>query len=656
MKVKPGTMYRLRGQVRAEAKDAALLQVKRLTPEGKEGERITSKPNRAAGWEPLEVLFDTGDSDRVIVLCRASQKEPFVGKTVRFAGLELVELGELTYDGPEVAPKAVPTFNCIGLYWKPTGGGAKRTCHVHYRVKGQADWREALDLWFDPNYHPGAEEHSLEYRGSIVNLAPDTEYQIRLTIPATETTRTFTCRTWNENFRIARTVTVPAEQTGIYTITEGGSEADGYVLYAPAEGTKPVWDVDNRADCNVQVDASYVIVRGLTLRGAKKNGIVLGDVHDVVIERCDVSGWGTNTDEGYGVNFQSAIYGYSEKIERIVIQDNDLHHPRSDANSWRQQRTSGKGKKTYHPMGPQGITLMKTSGRLVVRRNRIHSDLQHMFNDAMGEYRNFGWSGFPNRDSDIAENYISHCYDDGPEIEGADMNVRVWGNYITMTYGAIGAASPGLGPLYIWRNVYAVSRKCETTEANSFRGHYLIKLGTDERKFALGKLYAFHNTTLQPLYQADGWSDRGGAQSGMAITSDKKYAENLVTRNNVFHLRDDDAQNNVVHDRRKPAGNDFDYDLYFGRVRAREGAEAHGIAAEPVYDRAPDGRLWLRPGTPGHDAGVRIPNFNDDFTGKAPDMGAVETDSRTPKPALWPAFPDPAPPRPTSQPASTPAP
>ena len=53
------------------------------------------------------------------------------------------------------------------------------------------------------------------------------------------------------------------------------------------------------------------------------------------------------------------------------------------------------------------------------------------------------------------------------------MNVRVWNNYIDMTYGAIGAASPSLGPIYIWRNVYGVSCKDEKSDVNALRGHYL---------------------------------------------------------------------------------------------------------------------------------------------------------------------------------------
>ena len=38
--------------------------------------------------------------------------------------------------------------------------------------------------------------------------------------------------------------------------------------------------------------ASYVIVRGLTLKNSAEHGIVLGDVDHVVIEGCDISGWG----------------------------------------------------------------------------------------------------------------------------------------------------------------------------------------------------------------------------------------------------------------------------------------------------------------------------------------------------------------------------
>src|SRR6185437_9465222 len=46
-------------------------------------------------------------------------------------------------------PRAVCTFESIGLYWAPPGGAENRICQVHYRVNGQQPWHEALPLWFD---------------------------------------------------------------------------------------------------------------------------------------------------------------------------------------------------------------------------------------------------------------------------------------------------------------------------------------------------------------------------------------------------------------------------------------------------------------------------------------------------------------------------
>ncbi len=45
----------------------------------------------------------------------------------------------------------------------------------------------------------------------------------------------------------------------------------------------------------------------------------------------------------------------------------------------------------------------------------------------------------------------------------------------------------------------------------------------------------------------------------------------------------------------------------------------------PVYATSrPAGDFSLAPGSPGFDAGVPIPNFNDGFHGRAPDIGACE--------------------------------
>jgi hypothetical protein len=54
------------------------------------------------------------------------------------------------------------------------------------------------------------------------------------------------------------------------------------------------------------------------------------------------------------------------------------------------------------------------------------------------------------------------------------------------------------------------------------------------------------------------------------------------------------------------------------------GFEAHGIAREPNFVDPAGGDFHLRPESPCIDAGVRIPNINDDFAGTAPDIGCFE--------------------------------
>ncbi|MBN2711043.1 MAG: hypothetical protein JXR97_01215, partial [Planctomycetes bacterium] len=150
--VKPNTYYVLKGEIKGADKDMALIQIKRYK-DGKEVQRMDTGKNKTADWQKVNKLFNSGDADHVYILCRYVQKDETVGKKVCFANINLKEMGELLYEGEEVAPRAVATFNSIGLYWKPTDGGPSRPCTARYRKAGTQEWREALNLWCDPNDH-----------------------------------------------------------------------------------------------------------------------------------------------------------------------------------------------------------------------------------------------------------------------------------------------------------------------------------------------------------------------------------------------------------------------------------------------------------------------------------------------------------------------
>ncbi|HEY6865171.1 MAG TPA: fibronectin type III domain-containing protein, partial [Burkholderiales bacterium] len=146
-------------------------------------------------------------------------------------------------------PRAVATFESLGLYWTPPSDPGAAGCAVQYRKAGDGAWKKGLDLWYDAR--------NRECRGSLVRLSPGTAYEVRLAAPGATTT--LTARTWPERFPVARTVTVGGGSETLH-ITQGGSP-DGYVLYTGAPGA--TIDVANKAANDVTIAAPYVIVRGL---------------------------------------------------------------------------------------------------------------------------------------------------------------------------------------------------------------------------------------------------------------------------------------------------------------------------------------------------------------------------------------------------------
>ena len=72
--------------------------------------------------------------------------------------------------------------------------------------------------------------------------------------------------------------------------------------------------------------------------------------------------------------------------------------------------------------------------------------------------------------------------------------------------------------------------------------------------------------------------------------------------------------------------NNFDYDLTIGLMEVPNTSLTNGISNQiPQFaNSSRSGNYQLLAGSPGHDAGTVLPNFNDGFEGTAPDMGAHE--------------------------------
>jgi hypothetical protein len=511
-------------------------------------------------------------------------------------------------EGESPNPYAVATYECASIYWKTTEAGAGR---IRYKEVKSNTWKDGLDLVYDSRQG--------EYRGSIIKLVPNTEYQVELS--STSAKSQVKVRTRSDNFPVGKKTVLPAGETDkTIVITESGTPSAYHLVTVP-DNAKSVLNLKNVYDSGIEIDADYVIIRGVEIRNAARDGIrIKRNRHDIVVEQCYVTFWGKMggpiTYGNLEGDYNSAVYG-ENGTWNITIQRNLFEDPRGASNDW----------ETGHPSGPQGVSLFQSKGGNVIRYNDIVTTEDHGFNDGIGGGSNFSNTGNVNRDSDIYGNIIEGIWDDAIESEGANMNVRIWGNYLNRYFQGVATASTTYGPIYIYRNIFAESRK---GHRNSDGGN-MFKLG-GRGEFQGGRRYFLHNTAVQP----DG---PGGSVSRCA---------NCVSRNNIF-----DVQVRSSGSREPDATSDFDYD-YGG-----PGQEEHAISFSGTpsstrlfvtsyslgfYLRSTVNSInWgaypyefgerkvnitdpvVQIRNPMIDGGTVIPGFNDDFKGVAPDLGAFET-------------------------------
>ena len=526
----------------------------------------------------------------------------------------------------------VATFHNLSVYWSPIGGSSAKKVLVAYKVVGSNQWKDGLSMKYNPianvgnNPITGKRYDKADYRGSIVYLTPNTNYDIKLTLEGTNTSTIIQATTWSEEFAIGD-VRQPGDLTTRLSYSSLKGTPNGYILI---DGTNNTIDIqDNSPQCIRLIDCEYVIIRGYTLKNAAKNAIRLFNSHHIIIENCDISNWGEEdvAGTGFGKGYQAGVYAGSNDAYSCVIQRNKIHHPRWDTNSWAELHdpaSDPNNNSNYHPDGPQGIALGQCNiGNNVIRYNEIWSDSEHYFNDILGMWSNASYAGFPGPDSDIYGNYLANCFDDGIESEGSNTNVRIWNNYIEEVFLGIGNAATSIGPLYIYRNVTGRANSIP----NSVYGQYggFIKMGfANSIDWMTGHMYIFNNTILQP-------NNHGTGGLGTSDGSNR-YIKHCETRNNIFHVRSQ-TTNSIAIRSSGNIDNDFNYDLM--NHPHPDNHENNGITGTPsythgapVFNRATKtGNFMLASNSLGYDAGVIIPNFSDIFNGAAPDMGAHEHDT-----------------------------
>ncbi len=546
---------------------------------------------------------------------------------------------------PDESVAEPATFHSLGVRWAVRGdANSDAVIEVRYRRSAETAWREGLPL---VRTDPGSvsDENRVSggwlFAGSIVDLAPDTEYEVLLTltdpdggstqrtlrmktgaeprepagmrvrhvVPASATDRASGTGTESDPFRGLRSAQAAAQpgdlflvhagvyREGTWTIDHHGTPARP-IIYRGAGDGETILDGNEGERLVSATGIRHVWLERLTLRRARYLFVGHSGSH-FVIRRCRLEVVLTGI---------TAINGGYTESRGFVITDNVIEGP----TRWPRSR----GIEDVN-----GVTI--TGAGHVVAYNRMSGLADGIHGSSHGRLSA----------SDIHNNDIEASTDDGIEGDEADTNVRIFRNRITNAFSGISAQPANGGPLYVFRNaIYNVL-------------YSPFKLHNDTSGVVI-----FHNTSV-----ADGipWHIEPGGET----------VKDVTTRNNLFIGSNGPALRSTGEMIRC----DFDRDGYgvpggtgplagifnvfaewngrtystpdaaqrSGALYRRHGAvlvNARGNFASGVgipgnrSTRFPGDKIDLRldPASRAVDAGIVLPNFSDGFSGKAPDLGCCE--------------------------------
>jgi hypothetical protein len=539
----------------------------------------------------------------------------------------------------------LPTLHCLGVRWPILGDQNKNAIiKVSYKEKGSETWLTGFPLMRTlPNPHSEnlSAVHTVingwMFAGSILGLKPDLEYDVKLNLEdpdGAKIEKKIAMKTWKE----------PMDPNNMITkyVSPGKGGGEG-TKESPYLGTQEVvkhlepgiiflFQKGNYNSFVIRVSGTIekpIIFRGdgngeAILEGggdSRTKGLLvdLDDQKHIWFEDLVFQGMyqAMNGDRATNLVVRRCKFRKIEKCieatngnydtsQHFFITDNEF----IGDTTW--PRT--KGIESFC------LTYLSGGGH-VIAYNRISNT-----GDAVHGTGRGSWSA-----CDIYANEMSVCTDDGIETDHCEFNIRVWGNRIfNVSHGITSQPSRG-GPVYIFRNVIYNATYSPFKLHNHTTG-----------------VYIFHNTCFK-------------FKNAFNIHPASETATNIWTRNNLF-LCNNGCGLEVMTPNVK--AQNFDNDGYGGmdhfavwNVKYKYLTMDDAKEDKMIYFEK--GAILINPKTcfmngtiapideskiftfdeidfrlagssDAIDKGVVLPNFNDGFKGKAPDLGALEFDEKIP--------------------------
>jgi hypothetical protein len=529
---------------------------------------------------------------------------------------------------------SISTFVSAGVIVSYTGDDDQDgTAVMQYRAVGSGTWLDTHPMYCDRT--------DLEWRGSILWLEEDTDYEIQITFtdadgvtgtnPATDTFTTmdsnppstgenlFVSTTGNDSTGDGsignpwRTIQYGVNQlsagdilnirAGTYDemVTASGSISgtlDNYITIQGYNSENVTIDGESTRASNLIIQGDYIKLSNITFKDSYgDSGVILESASvgviadDITIENPNRQG--------------TAKYGFeiSGGSSDVLLQNSLIIVNEGPA---------GLRGSIY------GVGLWNAGGRITLRNNYI--------NGVSGVSLRDGICDGPEDDDttgnnwDFYNNEIVGAHDDGLQLEGGGINCRVWGNTITNSYVGIAFCPILEGPAYIFRNVVFNNSALFTKMGDS----------------SFGRVYFYHNTHWTAVGQ--GWSMTNAQMNNIVsknnIVRGGRYAVECGTISTPYELDYNSYYSFDATRLVKWTGQALYTSLTAWRT-AYPAIEPHGRQGEPGLVQPVSQGVILETASPCIDAGITLTQFNDSespwpYLDGAPDIGAKEYDSGAP--------------------------
>ena len=502
-----------------------------------------------------------------------------------------------------------PTIQNLAVEWYIQGDdNLNGIVKIQYREKGTGAWRQAMPLRRVPAGEMIGLRNLLfkwdnKHSGSIFNLKPDTDYEIKLNLEDPDggsSEKSVTARTRPEPVpgRNAEIIEIkPGEYDTLKTIS-GTSQKPVVYRCSKGEAIYRFIDLQNR---------KWVYIEGLTVKNPdpRGRGVSLNGAEECVVRGCSVN----------------AVYGivaYRPGATNCYFSDNVV----TGVTVWTNEAMGAQGKNIG-----EGIQI--TGPGNIICFNKVTG-----FRDCISTMED---QGTVNQNCiDIYNNDVFTGSDDGIEADFCSSNCRIYQNRLTNCYVGL-SSQPGLGgPTYFIRNamyniIHAAFKLKRFSRGDVVLHNTVIKIGAGlGGNSAMDFAYFRNNLAIGGPTGGINWGGYGAGRPSAA-----------------------DIQDPGIH-------SSFDYDAvgvfgieYVAEIgdKSFSEVEKHGIEQirlEDIFNNIafPDPPVPEReaqdmrpkPGSKVVDAGEFLPNINENFKGKAPDCGAYEAGQELPQYGPRPFF------------------